>query len=223
MAHNRLSSAAGGRYFMIVEPETKPWPAPLPLVLVIHGDTGSAESMREFTEYEKATLGEARVIYLQAEKHYWGLREDRYPTERAYMKEVVDEFAGTNGRVAIFGWSSGAYLAQRYACDDARVFALTLSGGKSTVNCTSRRTIPVLALHGTNDKAHTLQQGEAMVLSLREAHRCGASEQPTLLPPCVEYDGCPVSFCRIEGGTHHPWNKAARVSWAFFQQHRLSR
>jgi poly(3-hydroxybutyrate) depolymerase len=187
-----------------------------PLVLVIHGDTGSAESVRDYTGFDRAVLAQqpaATVAYLQADGKYWNLR--RTEEELSYMSSVVLD-ARSVGPLFVFGWSSGAYLAQKFACTEPRVKAIALSGGRNAVTC--ERNVATLVLHNTGDKAHTIEQGDALVASMRAHRECREGGQATLLSPCVRYEGClaPLTYCRVEGGTHRPWRSSARVSWDFF-------
>jgi pimeloyl-ACP methyl ester carboxylesterase len=219
-------TVAGGRSYLSVTSKTDTDSSANEsgsLLLVIHGDTGSAESVRTYTGFDQEVLAKtpnARIAYLQAENRYWHL--SHIQTELDYIQSVVADNA-TTARVFIFGWSSGAHLAQTFACQNPSVTAIALSGGRGAHTCI--RKLPTLVLHNTGDKAHIIELGDALVSALRQHNHCSEATKDALMPPCLAYQDCAaeLTYCRTEGGSHRPWANTARVSWSFFEAVRVPR
>lgn len=189
-----------------------PGPAKLPIVLVIHGDDGDAESMRRFTGFDRATNRAAHVAFVESGKKYW----DRSDLEAPYLESVIRDLAETRGadasRVFVFGWSSGAYLAQTFSCDHDAVVATTLCEARGQF---CKKPKPTLVLHNTGDTEHSVAGADELVSTL-----CPKGTSAPWIPGCVSYAGCdsPLSYCRVPGGSHYPWRSAARVAWQFFSE-----
>lgn len=211
-----------GRRYLAVSPPASA--RSLPIVLLLHGDGGTAESMRAFTGFDAASGEGAHVAYAQVAHRYWGVGvEGGYDAERAYLADIVADLGRLRGadvtRVFVLGWSSGASVAQSFACEHPEVAALTLVEARGERPCApGTKPRPILVVHNTRDTEHTVADGDALVAGLRAARRCGPSPAPTLVSPCVGYSGCeaPLAYCRIEGGSHYPWKRTARVAWSFF-------
>lgn len=208
---------ASGRTYLAVSPSGAPVPK-LPIVLVLHGDGGDSESMRTFTGFDRATDRAAHVAFVTSGKQYWR----HHDAEGAYLKAVIADLAASRAadasRVFLFGWSSGAYLTQRFACDNPAVVAVALCEGRGHPRCAHPK--PTLVLHNSDDDEHTIASGDALADGLRHAAGC-TDATPRVMPwdpSCVSYQGCArhVAYCRVDGGSHYPWKHAARVAWAFF-------
>jgi poly(3-hydroxybutyrate) depolymerase len=193
-----------------------------PLLIIIHGDGGNAESMQTFTAFERAVGAGAWVAYAQSKERLWGVHTGATKGELAYLNALATDAATVRAvvpqRIFVFGWSSGAYLAQAYACANPRVAAVALSGAKSAYPCAAAK--PTLVLHGTADTEHPVALGDRLAADLRIRNGCTNQSTPTLLPPCAAFSSCltPLSYCRVDGSGHFPWKSAARVSWRFFSE-----
>lgn len=184
---------------------------------MIHGDGGSAETVRAYTGFDSVFLTPptARVAYLQAQGRFWGLSGSKLRAELDYMRAVIADAAPATSSVFVFGWSSGAHLAQELACEETRVHALVLNGGRGAHLCA--RQVPTLIQHNEGDAAHAIAYGDALVASIQAHLGCRDESMPTLMPPCIAYQGCkaPVAYCRVPGGTHRPWRNTARTAAEF--------
>jgi poly(3-hydroxybutyrate) depolymerase len=174
--------------------------------------------MRAFTGFERAVGRQAHVVYLQSAGRYWrGTAE-----ELKYIARVVDDVAkrrmGDASNVFVFGWSSGAHLAQAYACGNQSVVAVALCEGRVVQACpTPTKT---LVLHNTGDQEHRVEKGDALVQAMRSRASCTPEEGTPWKEACVLYNECvvPLAYCRVEGGSHFPWKHAASRAWSFFRE-----
>jgi carboxymethylenebutenolidase len=140
-------------------PETSP--GPLPAVVALHGAGGNVAGMEK---YASVLAAQGLAVYVL---HYF----DRTGTESAdkptillsfplWMKTLWDSlsFVETQPqvdreRIALLGFSLGAYLALANSAVDPRVKAVVefFGGMPREMNLFMRRLCPVLILHGEND------------------------------------------------------------------------
>lgn len=209
-----------GRSYLSVSPQSVDANTRLPIVLLLHGDEGTAESMRAYTGFDRASREDAHVAYAQAKGVYWGVGTGGISGELAYLRNVVADVVALRNadasRIFVFGWSSGAYIAQAFACRTPEVRALALSGPRRPIPCDTGR--PTLVLHSEDDHAHAVAEGDAIVLDLRQGRACSDVAQPMAISPCVRYTKCSsaLAYCRPAGDSHFPWKHAAEVAWSFF-------
>jgi poly(3-hydroxybutyrate) depolymerase len=220
---NTETRAIGERSYLVVTPaRSTATGGKLPVLLVIHGDGGSAESVRRYTAFDSAVAGRAVVLYAQTKGRLWGVGTGRTAGEVSYLETVVADAAAKDpaldvARVFVFGWSSGAYIAQSFACGRKEVKGMALSGARVYAPCATQK--PTLVFHNTGDQAHLVADGDALVAELAQRAHCSAERVAGPLEPCMQSTGCsvPVAYCRVEGGTHFPWKSTARASWKFFE------
>jgi polyhydroxybutyrate depolymerase len=133
------------------------------------------------------------------------------------------------GRVYATGYSNGAYLSYRLACEASDLFVAvapaegavgtpTVGGGTQTTSdlaaCTPTTKVSVLDIHGTSDSFVSYSLQMPSLATLQASNGCSTTTMPATVPPgggdttCVTFAGCPtcpnvdVTGCSIMGGGH---------------------
>ena len=138
-----------------------------PLVIALHGRTGSGERMAQLTEFNRlADQKNFIVAYPDGVDNQWnylhGLSETAgKPNDSEFLLALIDDIRDRQlidpGRIYVTGISNGGFMAQRLACYAPRVFAAFASvaaGGYAfmDLNCKRETPINMLYMHGTADK-----------------------------------------------------------------------
>jgi polyhydroxybutyrate depolymerase len=139
----------------------------VPLLLSDHGGGAFAAYQQSVTQWSPyADSHNFIVAYPQAIADYWDYSQGSYDV--SYLKQVVSDIKGTwcidPHRVFSDGWSNGALMSQRMACDTPNLFASAVSwaGADPTIPnfdangvtgspCTPSRPVAVGIFQGAND------------------------------------------------------------------------
>jgi polyhydroxybutyrate depolymerase len=145
---------------------------------------------------------------------------------RAILAQVEEHVTIDISRVYAVGFSNGAFMADRLACEASDIIAgiMTGSGGltlydNTTVidSCKPTNHVAVLATHGTSDAFVPYSGGDqATMAQFAKMNGCGTTTSKASFPPsagsgsgavsCITYDGCPsgtaVTFCSVTDGGH---------------------
>jgi len=168
ISQSELTLQSGGRSIRLDAYLPEAPSAPLPAVLALHGAGGNVAGMEK---YASALAAQGFVVYVL---HYF----DRTGTESAdkptilrnfplWMKTLWDaiSFVETQPRVdreriALLGFSLGAYLSLANSAIDPRVKAVVefFGGMPKEMNLFMRRLCPVLILHGEVDQTVPVQE-----------------------------------------------------------------
>ncbi len=238
-----VTAVVGGieRQWTVVVPPNTTDDMRLPMLIVLHGVGGKGTGMRSLGFERFASSSGMVVAYPDANGGSWN---DGRPgmdplvatpaDDLAFLREVVRRSVADFGvdptRVAVAGYSNGALMAARAACDmaDSLSAAVLVSGaGPRDVaqRCRPSRPVPVMLVFGTADsvvpydggqvapyagKARGLVAPVREVLDLwRSANGCASSEQQDLpgAPRLVVRSsgtGCraAVVHYRVQGGGH---------------------
>lgn len=237
-----LTSNGVARRFVLAVPSAAV-AEPLPLVIVLHWDGGSAESARrDGPQLEAQANGAAAFAYLQAPQGdtfpYWTAKGRG--AEAVFVKDLIASLSQRGiaraGRVFITGVSGGATMTNAimcvlgsavlragvvmsgsfYAVDGNDLWA-TMPDGTEVRRCAETPAVQIQ--WGQDDTGDTdfVNAGK----STRDAYRtqlgCGATTQDAQPSPCVTYDGCskPVGWCAIAGMGHAVWSSGAAAAWTF--------
>jgi polyhydroxybutyrate depolymerase len=147
---------------------------------------------------------------------------------RAIFAEVGTHVNIDLGRVYATGYSNGAYLSYRLACEASDLVVAVAPGegavGTAAVGagaqasdlatCAPTHKVSVLDIHGTSDSfvSYSLQKPSLAILQASDG--CSTTTMPATVPPsggdttCVTFAGCPtcpnveVTGCSIMGGGH---------------------
>lgn len=112
----------------------------VPLLLVLHGFGSTSAQVETFTGWTPfAASHDFIVAYPQARPSEYGGGWDPYSSaseDVAFLKSVVADISAKwcvdPKRVHVDGWSNGAVMSQRMACDAAGTFASAVSYGGGT-------------------------------------------------------------------------------------------
>jgi polyhydroxybutyrate depolymerase len=151
--------------------------------------------------------------------------------DMAYVTGLIDRLAADmpvdRGRVFVAGFSIGAVMSERIACQFAdRVAAVALNAGAPwSDECRPSRPLPILVMHGTADSTFRIELAERVVDRWRVADGCTGSPTTTQLSAIATAqvngqcaDGVRVEFVRYEGAGHRWFTNpdATDVLWSFF-------
>jgi poly(3-hydroxybutyrate) depolymerase len=226
----------GGRSFIQVIPCGNDYRS---IILVLHGDGGSASSYRPATPFEQFT-NSAVVAYLEGEGATWDLTSNPNP-DIAYVEAVVEHVSklssyGGGGPVFGSGYSSGGFFLHMLACErPGFLTAIATSAAGAPYNraekdalgytrCKGQQPLPVLAMHGTMDFSVTMASGRFSAQYWSHINGCNMhSMESTGYRQCAAYTECPgrndVVFCEIPGLGHWVWDEATQASLSFFHWH----
>jgi polyhydroxybutyrate depolymerase len=200
---------------------------PLPVVLMLHGGTGTAANIEEYLNLTAVAARENFVaVYPQGVSRAWNDAR----TNKALMSpnaSTADDVAFLNGlvddlvakgiadpkRIYVSGLSNGGFMAMRMACEAperfaafAQVIASAPLSGRET--CRPKRALPVLMINGTDDAlvkfaaAAAAAQGNfgASELAAFWAARNGCTtSSESALPDLDPQDKSSVTFRRYVG------------------------
>jgi len=135
---------------------------PVPLVVDLHGYLSGAETQATISGFGDLAEQEGFVVATpqgNSDLPYWNaVPHDDLPDDVAFVDAVIDDVARAvcvdPDRVYVDGFSNGAFLASLVACELAdRVAAVaTVAGLLVPDGCTPPRSVPVLAVQGTEDR-----------------------------------------------------------------------
>jgi polyhydroxybutyrate depolymerase len=190
------AGSAGSMSDMDAPPSTA-----FPLVIVLHGSSGDAESIRGTSQMD--SLADARgflVAYPNGSEGGFGL----YPSDwnagtccGAALREGIDDLAFISAviariestlpvdrsRIYIAGFSDGGRMAYHVACQLAPTIAAVavVSGSLVDDECFPGSGVPVLAFHGTSDDQVAYDEDAATAVPGR------VPDMAADLPPSVQF------------------------------------
>lgn len=154
----------------IVVPASYDGTAELPLVVVLHGQTGTGEGTDALLRVTRQANRDDFLALvpngrLNADRvRYWNVfpvacTEEPCPDDVAYILDLIaatkSRYRVNADRVYVTGISNGGYMAYRLACEGADVITAIASQAGSDVldasSCTPARPVSVLEIHGDAD------------------------------------------------------------------------
>ena len=237
--HRRLTAAGKPRTFLLIPPPNVGPDRRYPLVLVFHGDGGTADSFHGSWAFERESGADAFVAYLDGRGATWDLETLTDNADLAFVDAVVKtleaELPIDPGHVFATGYSSGGFFANVLACHRPGLLrAIASNAGGAPYNqattwpngfpkCPGQEPVAMLALHGEQDFGVTLDSGRFSAEYWAYIDGCTTDEmEPTGYPECRAYRGCKpgkaVAFCSIPPLGHWVWDHAAEATWAFFMR-----
>ena len=174
------------------------------LLIALHGGGGSGKSIARLTGFNE--LADERgflVAYPNALRKHWndGRGINAYYSQRGEVDDVsfisklidhlIEKYNLDDGRVYVAGFSNGAMMAYRIACEiPERIAAIACVSGSmpKSLNCPGKSPISVLIIHGLQDPIVPWKGGE---LTTRSGVTLG---EVLPIPEVVEYwtlrNGC---------------------------------
>lgn len=216
----------------------------LPIVLVLHPLLLDHVSMRETVRLERfADQGDGFLaIFPNGVDKSWNAGEccgtareegvDDVGFIRALLAEVEKTYCVDSARIFAMGFSNGAFLSHRLACElDDTIRAIVPVAGTLGIpegDCKRKAPLPVLAFHGTEDKLVPYTGGKptgALGLLGRALDTAGIFQAPAATGnfwakhngaaattietfnkgevTCDKHEGAaPVTLCTVTGGGH---------------------
>lgn len=227
------------RTYLVHRPDGLDRTKPVPLVVMLHGAFGTgAQAERSYGWDAAAARSGFVVVYPDGVGRTWNAggaccgRSHRDAIDDVgFLDHLIETVAHAenidNSRIYLAGMSNGGAMTYRYACEGkVRLAAIGLVATSFTYTCDKARPLPVMAIHGLQDKTVPFAGGEgrrgrdivwlpvqASLDVFRDANKCGA--------PALAQDGVVVtSTARCENGREvvlitvadagHQWPGSAR-------------
>lgn len=227
------------RHYVLVTPRSTPSNAKLPLVLVFHGDGGSAASFHRAYAFERGSGDAAILAYPEGLGSTWDLETRTGNRDVTFIARLLEDLASRlpvdTKRIFATGYSSGGFLSNLLACrmpDTFRAIASNAGGApygleESWTNgfpkCPAQKPVAMLALHGRRDLGVTFDSGRFSAEYWAYVNGCRADEvETTSYDECKVYRGCPsgkaVGLCDVSDLGHWVWDRAAEATWTFFER-----
>lgn len=207
---------------------------PRPLLLAFHGFGDSAAGFRRGLRLHDLGQRE-RVIVVHAHGHEgvellntvgrgWDLGPTGGP-DQAFVEAILAEIESTRcvdrRRIFATGFSNGGLFSNLLACTlgDRLAAVVPVGGAAALPDCTPRRPVPILLLHGHADRVID----PAMIRRARNWWAAQNSCQAVVTEAeCVRFDNCIADVVHCEGPQAHRWPRdgIARM-WRFFAAHPL--
>lgn len=167
LSHHSLQHDGAVRGYELFVPPSYDGSSALPLVLVLHGRSGSGERMAHLTGFDtRAAEHHFLVAYPDSLDDHWnylhgipGARDG--PDDIDFLYRLIDaigrDYRVDRERLFAVGLSNGGFMAQRLACEPdsgiAAFASVAASGyGAMPATCEARKPIDALYLHGTADR-----------------------------------------------------------------------
>jgi len=221
-----------------------PEPAPaerVPLVVFLHAAGDTPEIAVRDTRFDRLAGSERFIAaFPPAADRAWDVQvtpglSDGPIDERwlaALIDHLLDAFPVDRSRVYVAGFSFGAVMADRLACQHAdRLTAVAVVSGAKWIGaaCSPSRPVSILIIHGTADSTFGLGAGRQLADSWLAIDHCAPPGTPAPIgdgAERVEGSGCAggtaVRFISVAGGWHTWFTEpdATRLAWEFFAEHR---
>jgi polyhydroxybutyrate depolymerase len=221
--HLELDVDGTPRSFEVYVPAGYDGTKPMPLVLNFHGVNGDGEGHAASTDMT-GTADERGFIAAfpnGIDKSWNGggccggafaEQVDDVGFTRELIEHVGQRACIDTKRVYATGFSNGAVMTHFLACEAADVLAAVspVSGflAIDPSDCNPARNIPLILLHGTEDRLAPHELGLAAFQDWLDKNQCTGEPTVTNLPSgtCETYDDCAggvtVAFCSIEQHDH---------------------
>ncbi len=217
-----LTSPDGrARSFLLEAPASALDGRPAPLVVLFHGVFADAETILAVTRFAEKARAEGFLLAAgDGVERSWnaGLccdpaREqgvDDVGFARALVARVEEEYCVDPERVYATGFSNGAAMVFRLACEASDLFAAfaPVAGGLA-VDCSPERSRPILVVNGREDPIVPFAVGEAGFGRFRILNGCSddfATTAPAPTATCQTALGCrdeaATELCAIDGIGH---------------------
>jgi polyhydroxybutyrate depolymerase len=138
---------------------------------------------------------------------------------RRLHQEVTTHLNVDLSRVYATGFSNGAALSWRLACEASDIFAAVapVAGGICLEACEPTHPVAMLDIHGTADFISPPANHEMSIEVLAAANDCSTATEPASVPTsdgvttCLTWQGCAAASecsdleltqCTVEGGSH---------------------
>jgi len=217
------------RSYLLHVPASYDGSTPTPLVLNFHALTSTAPEQQFISDMDRVADAHRFVVaYPNGIEDSWNAGLCSYPAgslgidDVGFARAVIDDL-GQKGcidlnRVYATGWSNGAALSYRLACEATDVIAAIAPVANVTLvsDCNPSQPIPMMHFHGTDDLVVPYDGSRPGYPSVPDTHdawaaRNGCTDEPSVTfenntVTCETYDECDggveVTLCTAEGMGH---------------------
>ncbi|MEM8892268.1 MAG: PHB depolymerase family esterase [Bacteroidota bacterium] len=183
----------------------------LPLLFSFHGAFGSKEKQYELTQFHKIADREKFILVTpESEGNIWNHRGDPNRADdigfiNALLDELLQKYKIDQDRVYAAGSSNGGYFSFQLACALAdRIAAVaSVKGGMNEnqiVSCDPSRPVPILQLHGTEDRNVDYSIALDAINFWIEHNQTDTEPKVEDLPDLDPEDGSTVQYLRYDHG-----------------------
>jgi poly(3-hydroxybutyrate) depolymerase len=222
-------------------------PAAAPLVVVLHGYSGSARQVeRDYGWDRLADSGKFVVAYPDGVDRAWNVdgegccgrpgREgvDDVAFISAAVADIVKHVGTNRGRVYVTGMSNGGIMSYTLACTTDIFAAIGPVAGTLLNRCPNPHPMSIMHIHGTADRLVPYGGGQGFSVIngpsvsdvnafWRNVDQCAAPAATTNGPVTTSTAGCAdkrgVTLITIEEGGHEWPSFATQTLWEFFSAH----
>jgi polyhydroxybutyrate depolymerase len=210
-----------------------------PLLVLLHANGESPFVMEQESRIGELAARERIIVALPpARDHRWVVMVSpgdpiTQSADADYVagliERLVDDLPVDGQRVFVAGFSMGAVLTERMACQHADlVAAVALNAGAPwSDECSPSRPVPILVMHGTADTTFRIALAGEVVTRWRELDGCNGAPATTQLSDVATSElsedcagGSAVQLVRYAGSGHR-WlanPDATDVLWSFFSR-----
>lgn len=182
----------------------------MPLVVSFHGLGGSGAQQERMTSLSSKGDEEGFIVaYPDGVNHMWRTASRKNATEdlafvQALVRDVSSRYTIDRRRIYATGMSNGGGMTNRVACDLADLFAAVaaVSGAYNvTDSCNPARAIPILAIHGRDDRIvpYAGRTGRVTLPSIEEWASSWGEREGCEKAPQVSGDRAGVEIRRWSG------------------------
>jgi polyhydroxybutyrate depolymerase len=217
-----------------------PMPAgELPLVIFLHPFGGSPAGAARETRFDQLADAEGFIAaFPPASQAAWAAQvtqglSDR-DTDSIFLTGLVDRlteaYSVDQARTYVAGFSMGAVMAGRMACEHADRFAAAMldAGAPWIGDCRPSVPISILIVHGTGDSVFRFDDAQAMADAWLDRDGCTVPAVETAVADNATAHlsadcrgGTAVELVAVDNGPH-AWFRtpdATALAWAFFTEH----
>jgi polyhydroxybutyrate depolymerase len=238
-----IDVAGDKRTVLVLMPDLEPGER-VPLLVMLHADGGSPFAMLMASGADYLAARERLIVLLPPARVIpsHGGRWDAVVPPREKISDSPDiaflsgmlrwvgrKLPVDSQRVFVAGFSMGAVLADRMACQAAdQVTGVAIDAGSSwSSTCDPARPVSVILLHGTSDNVFDFEDAAVLADRWREVDDCANRPESEAIDEdvvtFVNRDcaaGSRVELVRIEGETHRWFTEpsATWLAWQFFAE-----
>ncbi len=144
---------------------------PAPLVFNFHGTGGTPERQARLSDLESVAAKDGFIVispqavfrYHDDSPQTWNVEKkpgvDDVKFVQAIIRKVSEQYAINAKRIYAAGFSGGARMSSRLACDLSETIAAIapVAGVRFPNDCKPKRAVPVITFHGTQDPVNTYE------------------------------------------------------------------
>lgn len=214
---------------------------PIKIIFAFHGRTNPNTMVQSYYGIERASQGDAIIIYPSGLPEEWPTRNRSNPGDKAnqlrdfalfdqLLAEFENNYCINQDQVFVVGHSLGAWFTNSLSCARGDVIrAIGSVGGGTTIN-NCNGPVAAMIMQNPDDNLSPYREWVTARDQMLRQNSCGEATIP--VGPewgnCVEYTDCqkdaPVIWCPYSQSTNEQWNYyphvrpsfAGRTIWDFF-------